>query len=120
MRGGVRVRRFTPNFFPLHHVGAPHPLPLAQEVAKHNTDADCWIIIHNKVYDVTKFLHDHPGGPESILEFKGRDATAACVARRARRVSRVGRSLACPPPLTPLSHTAPALRMRATPPLRAR
>ena len=24
-----------------------------------------------KVYDVTKYLNDHPGGPEIILEFKG-------------------------------------------------
>ncbi len=27
-----------------------------------------------KVYDVTKYLNDHPGGPEIILEFAGKNA----------------------------------------------
>ena len=30
------------------------------EVASHNSDKSCWVIIANKVYDVTKFLDDHP------------------------------------------------------------
>ena len=27
-----------------------------------------------KVYDVTKYLEEHPGGPEIIMEFAGKDA----------------------------------------------
>lgn len=30
------------------------------EVATHNNDKSCWVIIANKVYDVTQFLDDHP------------------------------------------------------------
>ena len=28
----------------------------AAEVAKHNTKQDCWVILHDLVYDVTAFL----------------------------------------------------------------
>ena len=41
------------------------------EVAKHNTDKDCWLAIHGKVYDVTKFLDEHPGGEEVMLDDAG-------------------------------------------------
>jgi len=47
----------------------------ADEVAKHNKDDDCWVIIEGKVLDVTKFLPDHPGGKKAILLYAGRDAT---------------------------------------------
>jgi hypothetical protein len=30
---------------------------------------------HAQVYDITKFLHDHPGGPETIVEVAGRECT---------------------------------------------
>ena len=34
----------------------------SEEVAKHNTAKDCWVIVHDRVYDVTKFVPRHPGG----------------------------------------------------------
>ncbi|KAI0767098.1 FMN-dependent dehydrogenase-domain-containing protein [Fomes fomentarius] len=46
------------------------------EVAKHNSRESCWIIVHGKVYDVTDFLDDHPGGSRIILKYAGKDATA--------------------------------------------
>ena len=30
----------------------------AEEVAKHNTDKDCWVIVGDQVLDVTNFLSD--------------------------------------------------------------
>uniref|UniRef100_A0A9J2PZ29 Cytochrome b5 n=1 Tax=Ascaris lumbricoides TaxID=6252 RepID=A0A9J2PZ29_ASCLU len=47
------------------------------EIEQHNSAASTWIIINDKVYDVTKFLDEHPGGEEVILEQAGRDATAS-------------------------------------------
>ncbi|PVH14257.1 uncharacterized protein CXQ87_002385 [Candidozyma duobushaemuli] len=47
----------------------------ADEVAKHNSESDCWVIVKNVVLDLTSFLDDHPGGRESILNFAGKDAT---------------------------------------------
>jgi L-lactate dehydrogenase (cytochrome) len=33
-----------------------------QALKEHSSKESCWILIHNKVYDVTKFLNEHPGG----------------------------------------------------------
>ncbi|EJF66571.1 FMN-dependent dehydrogenase-domain-containing protein [Dichomitus squalens] len=47
------------------------------EVSKHDSSSSCWVIIRNKVYDVTEFLPDHPGGTKIILKYAGKDATSA-------------------------------------------
>lgn len=45
------------------------------ELAKHNTPTDCWVSIDGIVYDVTKFLDQHPGGHFNILSAGGMDCT---------------------------------------------
>jgi len=47
------------------------------EIAKHNTANDCWLLIRGKVYDVTSYLPYHPGGPQTIIQYCGQDATNA-------------------------------------------
>lgn len=47
------------------------------EVAKHNAQTDCYIVVRDSVYDVTKFIPNHPGGPQRIIPLCGTDATAA-------------------------------------------
>uniref|UniRef100_A0A8C5LKG9 Cytochrome b5 type B n=1 Tax=Jaculus jaculus TaxID=51337 RepID=A0A8C5LKG9_JACJA len=45
------------------------------EVAKRNTSKEVWMVIHGRVYDVTRFLNEHPGGEEVLLEQAGVDAS---------------------------------------------
>ncbi|KAF8775615.1 hypothetical protein HU200_004392 [Digitaria exilis] len=46
-----------------------------KEAALHNTPEDCWVVVDGKIYDVTKYLEDHPGGADVLLEATGKDAT---------------------------------------------
>ena len=47
----------------------------AEEVAKHCSEADAWIIVDGKVYDVTDYVSIHPGG-DAILRNVGDDSSA--------------------------------------------
>lgn len=46
-----------------------------EEVEQHKANDDCWIVYNGKVYDVTSYIEEHPGGEEVILECGGADAT---------------------------------------------
>ncbi|KAL6863835.1 putative fumarate reductase/succinate dehydrogenase [Trichoderma novae-zelandiae] len=46
-----------------------------EEVAKHNTKEDLWVVVKGVVLDLTNWLEEHPGGVNAILNFMGRDAT---------------------------------------------
>jgi len=45
------------------------------DVESHNTQEDVWMVIHDKVYNVTKYLDDHPGGEEVLMDRAGQNAT---------------------------------------------
>merc|ERR1712012_1064824 len=46
-----------------------------EEVAKHTSKSDCWVVVAGEVLNVTNFLSEHPGGELAILTFAGKDAT---------------------------------------------
>jgi L-lactate dehydrogenase (cytochrome) len=46
-----------------------------EELSKHATKDDCWIAISGIVYDVSRFIDRHPGGPTNLLRFAGSDGT---------------------------------------------
>lgn len=45
------------------------------EVQAHCSLDDCWMVIFDKVYNITEFVNEHPGGDFILLEYAGRDAT---------------------------------------------
>ncbi|RGP73151.1 nadh cytb-reductase [Fusarium longipes] len=46
-----------------------------KQVAEHNRPDDSWIIIHGRIYDVTRYIRDHPGGADVLIEAAGVDAS---------------------------------------------
>jgi len=49
-----------------------------EEFAKHNTDKDCWTVVHGVVLNCTEegVLADHPGGADVITVLAGKDSTS--------------------------------------------
>ena len=45
------------------------------EISKHNKPTDCWLIAHDKVYDITKFIEKHPIGSGPLIKKAGTDCT---------------------------------------------
>ena len=42
------------------------------EVAKHNTPADCWVVVGTTVYNLSEFAPSHPGGAKYIHKYAGK------------------------------------------------
>ena len=45
------------------------------ELKEHNTQFDCWTVYNGKVYNITQYMHYHPGGVKVIMQGAGRDCT---------------------------------------------
>lgn len=46
-----------------------------EEISKHTSDDDCWVVMYDKVLDVSGWLHLHPGGLDPIKDMAGMDIT---------------------------------------------
>ena len=47
-----------------------------EEVRRHNTATDCWVVIDGKVYNVNKWLKHHPGGILPLLYSAAQDCSS--------------------------------------------
>jgi 4-hydroxysphinganine ceramide fatty acyl 2-hydroxylase len=48
----------------------------AEDVAQHASATSCWVARAGKVYDITTFLPDHPGGDDIVVKYAGQDIGA--------------------------------------------
>ena len=46
-----------------------------EQVSKHNTERDCWIIVDDLVLNVSDFMHEHPGGFKVLIKSGGKDVS---------------------------------------------
>ncbi|XP_028807017.1 acyl-lipid (9-3)-desaturase-like [Neltuma alba] len=51
-----------------------------QDLSKHNKRGDLWISIQGKIYDVSHWIDDHPGGELPLFNLAGQDVTNAFLA----------------------------------------
>lgn len=70
----------TPAPVPTPKILAPTPKPVGYTMAQVRTHTDqtsCWTVIGSSVYDLTNYVHAHPGGSQRILSICGGDGTSA-------------------------------------------
>ncbi len=70
---------FPMGMLPLESVqdAIPVELPILSwdEISRHNTVNDLWIVVDGYVYDLSRFAHEHPGGLGILTNYAGKDAT---------------------------------------------
>nr|OQO16286.1 hypothetical protein B0A51_16480 [Rachicladosporium sp. CCFEE 5018] len=54
----------------------PSPKISVAELSKHATPEDCWVLVNGKVYDLSNFAPNHPGGADMVYAYAGKDGTA--------------------------------------------
>ena len=90
----IRGAKPSPTPTPTPSAVAPKPTPSAtptptptptttqasytmDDVKKKNTSSACWSVIDRNVYDLTKWIPAHRGGPQAIIFLCGKDGTSA-------------------------------------------
>jgi len=63
-----------------------------EEIAKHNKQSDCWMLINGKVYNITSYFGSHPGGNSKMTATCGIDATDAYMTQNPKAKSSGARS----------------------------
>lgn len=58
-------------------MAASFPTYTWDEIKKHATEEDCWVVLNDNVLNVTKFLNEHPGGLDPIKDMAGEDITSS-------------------------------------------
>src|SRR5690606_28932019 len=46
-----------------------------EEIAAHNSEADCWVVIEGAVYDISAYFPNHPAPPAVLSPWCGKEAT---------------------------------------------
>lgn len=55
------------------------------QISQHDSRASCWSAINGRVYDLTSWIPNHPGGERSILSLCGVDGSAGYNDQHGRR-----------------------------------
>jgi len=75
--GGILIntqKKSAPGITP----SAPSTATISKEnIAKHSSKDDCWVVVNGNVYNVTSYIPNHPGGPQQIIPLCGGDAITA-------------------------------------------
>lgn len=69
----MRLTRTSNNLNTLNG-GRPRPIS-RKELAQHNSEFDCWTAYNGKVYNITQYMHYHPGGVPKLMLGAGKDCT---------------------------------------------